>query len=71
MEVGSIIIAKNGRHILELCYLYHGYGIYQHAIKHVIEGGGRYYSIISAERFAYIIDEACKRGYDIFDYLNW
>lgn len=55
----SIVIEKNGKKVLELCILDLG----QCAIKR-----NGYYTIISAEKFASILDRANEGGYDIFDY---
>lgn len=55
----NIVIQKNGKNVLELCVLDLG----QCAIKR--KG---YYTIISAEKFASILDRANEGGYDVFDY---
>ena len=60
----SIIIEKNGKKVLELCRMYEGSGVFLHAIKR-----NGYYSIISAEKFASILDRADEGGYNIFDYV--
>ena len=59
----SIIIEKNGKKVMELCVLDLG----QCAIKRNVNNGC-YYTIISAEKFASILDRADEGGYDIFDY---
>ena len=59
----GIIIEKNGKKVLELCVLELG----QCAIKHNVNNGC-YYTIISAEKFASILDRADDNGCDIFDY---
>ena len=59
----GIIIEKNGKKVMELCVL----GLCQCAIKHNVNNGC-YYTIISAEKFASILDRADDNGCDIFDY---
>lgn len=59
----SIIIEKSGKKVMELCILDLG----QCAIKRNVNNGC-YYTIISAEKFASILDRAYDNGCDIFDY---
>lgn len=59
----SIIIEKSGKKVMELCILDLG----QCAIKRKVNNGC-YYTIISAEKFASILDRADDNGCDIFDY---
>lgn len=59
----SIIIEKSGKKVLELCVLDLG----QCAIMRNVNNGC-YYTIISAEKFASILDSADDNGCDIFDY---
>ena len=53
----SIIIEKNGKKVMELCVLYLG----QCAIKRNVNNGC-YYTIISAEKFASVLDRADDNG---------
>ena len=57
----GIIIEKNGKKVIELCVLDLG----MCAIKR-----NGYYTIISAEKFASILNRADEGGYDIFDYYD-
>ena len=59
----SIIIEKNGKKVMELCVLDLG----QCAIKRNVNNSCCY-TIISAEKFASILDRADDNGCDIFDY---
>ena len=61
----GIIIENNRKKVVELCVLDFG----QCAIKHNVNNGC-YYTIISAEKFASILDRANEGGYDIFDYYD-
>lgn len=59
----GIIIEKNGKKVMELCVLDLG----QCAIVKRYDNG-IVYTIISAEKFASILDKADDNGCDIFDY---
>lgn len=59
----SIIIEKNGKKVMELCVLDLG----QCAIVKRYDNG-IVHTIISAEKFASILNRADEGGYDIFDY---